>query len=112
MTSFRLEMHEANSERCAVLKVVGELGLVDVEELETALVEVATGKEGVAIDLEGCQFIDSMGLAALVRTNSRFAEKGQRFAIFGPTEQVRRVLEVSGLDRSEFVFESLDEALA
>jgi anti-anti-sigma factor len=112
MTPFRLAMHKASSEQFAVLDVHGELGLVEVESLEETLIEAASGKRGVAVGLESCDFIDSIGLAALVRTQTRFAENGQRFVVFGPTDQVRRILEVSGLHKSDFVFENADQALA
>jgi anti-anti-sigma factor len=67
--------------------------------------------ESVVIGLEHCELIDSIALAALFRARDDFARQGRRLVMGGPTPQVRRVLEISGLDFDRVVFESVESAL-
>lgn len=111
MGALRIEPREVESVGYRVLEVHGELGLADVEQLEAALSEAVADRDGVIVGLEGCPFLDSMALAALVGARRRFAEDGKTVVIGGPTAQVRRVLEFSGLDTRGFVFDSVEHAL-
>ena len=111
MTTFRLTGREVGPTQ-RVLQVHGELGLVDVDRLQEALEEVAATARLVVVGLEGCEFIDSIALAALLRARDRLAEDGSRLVIAGATGQVRRVIEVSGLDLQGFLFDSVDQALS
>jgi anti-sigma B factor antagonist len=111
MTTFRLIGREAGPTQ-RVLEVHGELGLADVERLQEALEEVAGDARDIVVGLEACEFIDSIALAALLRARDRLAQNGNRLVIAGPTGQVRRILEISGLDLDGFLFGSVDEALS
>jgi anti-anti-sigma factor len=104
---------EVGPSRRPVLQIHGELGLVEVDELQKALAEAAARQQGdVVVGLEDCEFIDSMALAALLRARDRMAEHGRRLLIAGPTGQVRRIIEVSGLDLDGFFFHSVEQALS
>jgi anti-anti-sigma factor len=111
MTSFRLTARDIGSPGYRLLEVHGELGLTDVDQLEAALDEAAAEQENVIVGLENCEFIDSMALAALVAAHRRFEAEAKRLVISGPTVQIRRALSVSGLDRTGFVFDSVEHAL-
>jgi anti-sigma B factor antagonist len=94
-----------------ILEVHGEFGLVDADRLQQALDELATEADVIVVGLDNCDFIDSIAIAALLRARDRLAEIDTRLAIAEPTGQVRRVLEVSGLDLEGFLFQRADEAL-
>ncbi len=113
MTTFRVTEREVGPARRPVLQIHGELGLSEVDELQKAL-EAAAAKhpEDVVVGLEDCEFVDSMALAALLRARDRMAEEGRRLMIAGPTGQVRRIIEVSGLDLAGFFFASVEQAVA
>jgi anti-sigma B factor antagonist len=98
-----------------VVIVRGELDLGTAPELEGPLEDAVGADEPVLIDLTECEFIDSTGIAILVRAWQRLANGGQssdRMAICSANEQVRRVLEITGLEHSIPVLDSRDEALA
>ena len=109
MTNFWVTEREAGESR-VVIDVHGELGLPDVGRLEETL-EVAGRERSIVVGLEGCEFVDSLALAALLRARDRVAADGGNLVLGGPTGQVRRVLDVSGLDLQGLVFDSVDEAL-
>lgn len=93
----------------------GELDLSTAPELEGPLEEVLDSGEGsLLIDLTQCEFIDSTGIALIVRAWQRLdsGENGRALVICSQNDQVRRVLEITGLELSIPVHLTRDEALA
>ncbi len=101
-----------------VIAIRGELDLSTAPELEGPLNEaIAAGDASVLVDLSECEFIDSTGIALIVRAwqqLDRTAEgDGQgRVVLCSYNAQVRRVLEITGLELSIPIHSSRDEALA
>jgi anti-anti-sigma factor len=101
-----------------LLSIQGELDLSTASQLEGPLEQaVEAADAAVLIDLAGCQFIDSTGIALIVRAWQRVdaaAGNGGKggLVLCCQNEQVRRVLEVTGLEHSLRVFETRDEAIA
>ena len=67
------------------------------------------------IDLTECEFIDSTGIALIVRAWQRLdrdadGEGSGRLVICSGNDQVRRVLEITGLEHSIPVHATRDEA--
>ena len=97
------------------ISVRGELDLSTAPELEGPLEETLESGEGsVLIDLSQCEFIDSTGIALIVRAWQRLnsGENGRVLVLCSHNAQVRRVLEITGIELSIPVHESRDEALA
>jgi anti-anti-sigma factor len=111
--SFQAEIDELGDGVVAV-RVVGELDQATVAVLRGKLDPVVEDRdEALLIDLSGCEFIDSSGLAAFVAARERVAVEGsRRFAVCCPDNQVRRLLELTGLDRAMGLAGSRDDALA
>jgi len=100
-----------------VLSVSGELDLGTAPQLEQPLEEALATEGSLLIDLSACEFIDSTGIALLVRAWQRLdgetvKDSGGRFAICGLNDQVRRLLELSGLASSLSIHPGRDEAIA
>ena len=97
------------------ISVRGELDLSTAPELEAPLEQaLESGKGSVLIDLTRCEFIDSTGIALIVRAWQRLqsGENGRALVICTENDQVRRVLEITGLELSIPVHTTRDEALA
>ena len=103
-----------------VIAVRGELDLSTAPELEGPLDEaVAAGDALVLVDLSECEFIDSTGIALIVRAWQQLdrgaegeGEGEGRVVICSYNDQVRRVLEITGLELSIPIHSTRDEALA
>lgn len=97
------------------ISVRGELDLSTAPELEGPLEQALENDEGpVLIDLTQCEFIDSTGIALIVRAWQRLQNggHGRALALCSQNDQVRRVLEITGLELSIPVHTTRDEALA
>ena len=97
------------------ISVRGELDLSTAPDLEGPLEETVDGGDGsILIDLGECEFIDSTGIALIVRAWQRLdsGDNGRALVICTGNEQVRRVLEITGLELSIPVHRTRDQALA
>jgi len=101
-----------------VIAVRGELDLSTAPELEGPLEEaIAAGDASVLVDLSECEFIDSTGIALIVRAWQQLdrtagGEGTGRVVLCSYNDQVRRVLEITGLELSIPIHGTRDEALA
>ncbi len=96
-------------ENTTVVAVRGEIDIVSVPELQSALEKA--GREGASLvaDLSGVGFMGSAGLSALLVAAE--AAKPERLRVVA-SSAVRRPIEVTGLDKVLEVFDTLDAALA
>ena len=101
------------------LTVRGELDLNTAPELEAPLGEaLAEGNGvGVLVDLSECEFIDSTGIAVIVRAWQQLDRDGGgegngRLVICCNNHQVQRLLKITGVESSISMHEERDAALA
>jgi anti-anti-sigma factor len=101
------------SGQVAVVTVAGEIDITNAEGLRDALLSALNaGAAGLIADLTATTFLDSAGIAALVRASRRATatEAALRLAVTAPP--VLRVLSLVGLDRLIEVYPSLADAMA
>jgi anti-anti-sigma factor len=98
--------------------VRGELDMNTAPELERSLQETTSEQDAlVMLDLADCEFIDSTGIALLVRTwqqLDRDADGDGRghLVVCCVNHQVRRLLTITGLEASISIHEDRGAALA
>jgi anti-anti-sigma factor len=96
---------------CRDVQIEGELDLAVAGQLDEVLTRAAEECTRVLVGLERCAFIDSSGIAVILRAHNRMAEEGNRLAVYAPTAQVLRVLAMTGLTANGLVFDNVEEAL-
>jgi anti-sigma B factor antagonist len=95
-----------------VVEVAGELDVVGAPHLRSELVDLVNkGKHLMIVDFAAVEFIDSVGLGALVGALKRIRTEGGEMRIVGVNQHMGRVLRVTGLHRVFDVHDSIDEAL-
>ncbi len=95
----RIDVHADDPQR-VVVSVVGEIDLATRDRLQSALLSVIeqTGTDHkVIVDMSQTSFLDSTGIAVLVRTREKALAAGIEFSITGATGMVRQVLELTGV---------------
>lgn len=93
--------------------VHGELDQGTAPELRGALGSaMGDASASILVDLSGCDFIDSTGLSLLVEAKRRLGEEERRFGVCCPDADVRRLLELTGIDEAVGLFDTRDEAVA
>jgi anti-sigma B factor antagonist len=112
--SSTFRVHSESIDGLDAVGVAGELDQSTAPELRTALSAVFDGPRGgaVLVDLSDCSFIDSTGLSLLVETKRQLAEGSRRFGVCCPDADVRRLLELTGIDQAVGLFDTRDEAIS
>lgn len=94
------------------IQVAGELDFATLPQLEgplAAALESSAG--GILVNLSDCAFIDSTGLGLLMNTRERVNGDGRQFTICCFHDQVRKLFEMTGMDRVVELHESRESAL-
>jgi anti-sigma B factor antagonist len=108
---FKVESN--GSDGLLTVNVVGELDQSTAPELRDALApSLENPTEPVLIDLSDCDFIDSTGLSLLIEAKRRLEEQQKPFGVCCPDADVRRLLELTGIDQAVGLYDSRDEAIA
>jgi anti-anti-sigma factor len=108
----QLELAHAEHDGVQIVELVGELDVDSVDEVEAALAAAsADGSARVCLDMSRLAFIDSTGLAAVIRAHIATVEGGGAFAVVAGPGAVRRTLETTGLMEMLSVVDDRDSAL-
>ncbi len=91
---------------CREIEVAGELDLAVSDRLQRAIADCQDDQ--ILISLEACQFIDSAGIALILRAHR---SENSRVVVHSPSGQVLRLLEVTGLTGNGLVFADREQAL-
>jgi anti-sigma B factor antagonist len=95
-----------------VVTIQGELDLAAAPRVRELLSELASDTaRPLVVDLSGCEFLDSTGLATLLH-GAKPAQNGEsNVALVSRGGEVRRLLELTAFDRTIPVFDTLDAAV-
>lgn len=82
------------------VRLGGECDIASAPELREALVELhEQDVREVVLDLSALDFLDSSGIGVIVSALKRLRESGGDLRVTGAQGPVRKVLELTGLDR-------------
>jgi anti-anti-sigma factor len=100
-----LKIQRSTDAHGAVLTLAGELDLESAPELDRQIRAVEAENPGrLLIDLRGLQFMDSSGLAVIVRAGRSARDNGHGLTLRPGSVQVQRLFELTGL-LERFAFE-------
>jgi anti-sigma B factor antagonist len=104
---------ETLSDGVVVLAVHGEADLHFAPQLRDTLDGVIDdGPTRVLVDLSDTVFIDSMALGVLLAGTKRMRADGNRLELVVPNPDLRRIFEITMLDRVLLIHPSLEPAIA
>jgi anti-sigma B factor antagonist len=110
MISVDLSTREGDGQVIVALR--GVLDVADAASVAVALTAAAARQRDMIIDLAGLEFIDSSGVAALVRGRRQARHAGGELLLAAPQQQVLRVLTLTRLIDAFPVHASVAEAVA
>jgi anti-sigma B factor antagonist len=95
-----------------VLSVTGELDVSNADRLDAACTRVVgRGGTRLVVDLVGVSFMDSAALGILTKGAKRIRSNGGECVVVADDPRIRRVFEITGLDRLFRIEPSLAEAI-
>jgi anti-sigma B factor antagonist len=109
----RFEATEKIVSGVRVVEINGELDIATSPRVRELLSAAASdGDRPIVLDLTGCTFIDSTGLATLLH-GTKPAQNGEsNVAIASHGGEVRKLLELTAIDRTIPVFDAVQQAVA
>jgi anti-sigma B factor antagonist len=100
--------HEADR---AIISLEGELDMANAPLLQSAIEADEIAGKTLVLDLDQLHFIDSTGLRIILSARERCRRAGQEFAITRGSEQVQRLLSVTGVAEHLRMISTPDEVL-
>ncbi len=99
--------------KTAIVDAAGEIDLHHSTILQQKLLEVLNKKpDRMIINLADVSYMDSSGVASLVKLLSRTRKNGVSLALAAPTKKVKAIFEITRLYSVFNIFDSEQEALA
>jgi anti-sigma B factor antagonist len=92
-------LKRSDPKRLQLFEIVGRVDNENVTSLAQTLDEaIASGRNQLILDLSGVEYINSAGLRELVQIFKRLQRSGGTLTIVNPSEYVRAMLDLVGLD--------------
>lgn len=95
MKNFRIDVGKIGNS--AILSPIGDVDAYTSDLLKEAIVLHANAGRDTVINFEKTGYIDSTGLAALIRGLKHSSDNNRRISIVAPTKAISRVFEITGL---------------
>lgn len=113
-TDFHIdEAEHVRGTHTVVVAIHGDTDMHVVDELGARLNEIIDeAPAALVLDLSGVTFLDSMALGVLLGSLRRLGETGGRLRVVTQRPEIRRIFEVTLLDRLFDIDSTRDEALA
>jgi anti-sigma B factor antagonist len=105
-----VELSTPDGDGHAVVVLRGELDVTEAANVAASLTAVAASGRDVIVDLEGLEYIDSSGVAALVRARQHARHAGFDLLLAAPQQQVLRMLALTHLSDVFAVHAGFDQA--
>jgi anti-sigma B factor antagonist len=96
-----------------VVAVHGEIDVATSPTLRERLIDlVSNGATRMVLDLEAVDFVDSTGLGTIVSVLKRARTHGGDLRLVCTEARIRRLFEITGLDKAVPLHASLEDALS
>ncbi|NLX10097.1 MAG: STAS domain-containing protein [Chloroflexi bacterium] len=107
-----MEINVSEMKRVQLFEVIGRVDSTNASELGAALDRAADeGRTSMVLDLSGVDYMSSAGLREMVRVLKRVKRGGGDLRIANPSERVKEVLELAGLDTIFEIYPTQVEAV-
>jgi anti-sigma B factor antagonist len=104
--------HRITGEGAVVMTLSGSLDVATAPELRDLVVRlIDEGRYEFVLDMSGVDFVDSIGLGVFVGLVHRLRPHDGRMVVAAPSEQTRKVFEITQLIRVVPLHDSVEAAL-
>jgi anti-sigma B factor antagonist len=90
----------------------GRLDITGAGAVDLQFNAIAGSHRGVIVDLASVSFLASIGIRTLLLGAKAVQRRGGTFVLLNPVDEVKRVLEVTGVTDLMPIYHNSDEALA
>ena len=107
-----MEITTRDYRRVSVIRVVGRIDANTVTQFEDKLKEfVETDHLHLVVEADATTFLNSSGVRVLISAQKALKPRGGRVVISQPSERVKEVLQIAGLESVMPVYETTEGAI-
>lgn len=107
-----LRIKVRKSDGVPIIVLSGEVDAYTCSHFREAMIEtIEAGYSSLVVSMQDVEYIDSSGLGTLVGGLKRASERGGRIAIVCNNSQIRKVFEITGLERVFPIYETESDAI-
>jgi anti-anti-sigma factor len=108
-----MEIITRDYKRANIIRVVGRVDASTYSELEATLKDyIDRGRVTLVLEMDGTEYLSSAGVRVLISAQKALKPKGGRLVLAQPSERVKEVLDLAGLDPLFPQYDSTVAALA
>lgn len=108
-----LEITTRDYKRSNVIRVSGRVDASTYSQLEDKLKEyIEDGHVHLVLEMDGTEYLSSAGARVLISAQKALKPRGGRLALAQPSDRVREVLDLAGLDALFPIYDTTVAALA
>lgn len=108
--NFRMDTRTMEKE-LPVIELEGEVDVYTAPQLKQQMISLLEGgSRRMVVDLTKVEYLDSTALGVLIGGLKRMREQDGNMVLVCPSPRIRRVFEITGLDKIFDIYNSTDEA--
>lgn len=109
--ALELSVYRKEDENVVIIKMKGQLDTeTHTQLLDKAKQLITKSVTGMILDLEGLEYVSSMGISAILMIRKMFEEKNASFVMVNMPVQIVKVFEIVQALPDVRIFESMEEA--
>lgn len=95
-----------------LIELEGEVDVYTAPQLKQQMMaQLESGTKEIAVDLTKVEYLDSTALGVLIGGLKRMRERDGNLALICPSQRIKRVFEITGLDKIFDIYASESELL-
>lgn len=108
--SFKMDTHTL-AKNLPVIELEGEVDVYTAPQLKQATITLLEGgARELVVDLTRVEYLDSTALGVLIGGLKRMREQEGNLVLVCPSPRIRRVFEITGLDKIFDIYDSVAQA--
>ncbi len=108
-----MEITTRDYKRSNIIRVVGRVDASNYQDLEATLKSyIDSGRVHLVLEMDGTEYLSSAGVRVLISAQKALKPRGGRLAIAQPSERVKEVLDLAGLDPLFPIYDNTVAAVA
>lgn len=108
--NFKIDTYNLDSD-VPVIKLEGEVDVYTAPQLKQQMIGLLeAGTKRIVVDLTNVEYFDSTALGVLIGGLKRMRERDGNLSLICPNARIRRVFEITGLDKIFDIYNSAEDA--
>jgi anti-sigma B factor antagonist len=108
-----MEITTRDYKRSSIVRVIGRVDASNYHLLEARLKDyIDSGRVHLVLELDGTEYLSSAGVRVLISAQKALKPKGGKLVLAQPSQRVKEVIDLAGLDPLFPMYDSTVAALA